>query len=164
LSWNLWSFGLFRFITGTGIGGEYSAVNSVIDEIVPAHLRGKIDLMVNGSYSRAELANFVMQSKEHLVLLRTYGEVLMLHTMHYADEIRSSEEIDHGAKSYVGAPEVKLAERLINDLSKDEFEPQDFRDVYREKVSKIAERKSAGQEVTLSAAPKRATITDLSSS
>jgi MFS family permease len=50
LSWNLWSFALFRFVTGTGIGGEYSAVNSAIDELIPARLRGKVDLVVNGSY------------------------------------------------------------------------------------------------------------------
>src|SRR5215469_10903084 len=49
-SWNLWTFALFRFITGTGIGGEYSAVNSTIDELIPARLRGKVDLIVNGSY------------------------------------------------------------------------------------------------------------------
>jgi len=50
LSWNLWSFALFRFITGTGIGGEYSAVNSAIDELIPARHRGRVDLMINGSY------------------------------------------------------------------------------------------------------------------
>jgi MFS family permease len=50
LSWNLLSFGLFRFITGMGIGGEYSAVNSAIDELIPARLRGRIDLIINGSY------------------------------------------------------------------------------------------------------------------
>jgi MFS family permease len=49
-SWNLLSFGLFRFITGLGIGGEYSAVNSAIDELIPARLRGRIDLIINGSY------------------------------------------------------------------------------------------------------------------
>jgi DNA end-binding protein Ku len=112
---------------------------------------------------RAALAKFVMRGKEHLVLLRTYGEVLMLHTMHYADEIRSSEEINHGAKSSVRASELKLAERLIDNLSKDELEPQDFRDAYREKVLKVAEPKAAGQEVTLFAAPKRANVTDLMS-
>jgi MFS family permease len=49
-SWNLWSFALFRFITGAGIGGEYSAVNSAIDELIPARFRGRIDLMINGSF------------------------------------------------------------------------------------------------------------------
>ena len=49
-SWNLTSFAVFRFITGAGIGGEYSAVNSAIDELIPARLRGRIDLMINGSF------------------------------------------------------------------------------------------------------------------
>ena len=50
LSWNLWSFALFRFITGAGIGGEYSAVNSAIDELIPARFRGRVDLVINGSF------------------------------------------------------------------------------------------------------------------
>jgi MFS family permease len=49
-SWNLWSFFFFRLITGAGIGGEYSAVNSAIDELIPAEYRGRVDLIVNGSY------------------------------------------------------------------------------------------------------------------
>jgi MFS family permease len=49
-SWNLWSFVVFRFITGMGIGGEYAAINSAIDELIPPRLRGRIDLIVNGSY------------------------------------------------------------------------------------------------------------------
>jgi MFS family permease len=50
ISWNLASFAAFRFLTGAGIGGEYAAVNSAIDELIPARLRGRIDLMVNGSF------------------------------------------------------------------------------------------------------------------
>jgi MFS family permease len=50
LSWNLASFAAFRFLTGAGIGGEYSAVNSAIDELIPARFRGRIDLMINGSF------------------------------------------------------------------------------------------------------------------
>jgi MFS family permease len=49
-SWNLWSFCIFRFITGAGIGGEYAAINSAIDELIPARVRGRVDLMINGSY------------------------------------------------------------------------------------------------------------------
>lgn len=56
LSWNLASFALFRFLTGAGIGGEYSAVNSAIDELIPARLRGRIDLMINGSFWLGALA------------------------------------------------------------------------------------------------------------
>ena len=49
-SWNVGSFALFRLITGAGIGGEYSAINSAIDELIPARRRGWVDLIVNGSY------------------------------------------------------------------------------------------------------------------
>ncbi|GBQ93023.1 MFS transporter [Asaia krungthepensis] len=50
LSWGLGSFACARFITGMGIGGEYSAINSAIDELVPARLRGRVDVMVNGTF------------------------------------------------------------------------------------------------------------------
>jgi MFS family permease len=49
-SWNLWSFALFRFLTGAGIGGEYAAINSTIQELVPARVRGWTDLVINGSF------------------------------------------------------------------------------------------------------------------
>ena len=49
-SWNLWSFALFRSLTGAGIGGEYTAINSTIQELVPARVRGWTDLIINGSF------------------------------------------------------------------------------------------------------------------
>lgn len=49
-SWNLASFAVFRFLTGAGIGGEYTAINSTIQELVPARYRGRTDLIVNGSF------------------------------------------------------------------------------------------------------------------
>src|ERR1700744_2461013 len=49
-AWNFLSFALFRRVTGMGIGGEYAAVNSAIDELIPAKYRGRIDLIVNGSF------------------------------------------------------------------------------------------------------------------
>jgi MFS family permease len=50
LSWNFWSFALFRMLTGAGIGGEYAAVNATIQELIPARRRGFTDLVVNGSF------------------------------------------------------------------------------------------------------------------
>ncbi|MGY3620215.1 MFS transporter [Bradyrhizobium sp. USDA 10063] len=50
LSWNLASYALFRFLTGAGIGGEYTAINSTIQELVPARYRGWTDLIINGSF------------------------------------------------------------------------------------------------------------------
>jgi MFS family permease len=49
-SWDFASFALFRFLTGAGIGGEYAAVNSAIQELVPARFRGRTDLAINGSF------------------------------------------------------------------------------------------------------------------
>jgi MFS family permease len=49
-AWNGWSLGVFRLLTGLGIGGEYAAVNSAVDEMMPARLRGRIALAVNGTY------------------------------------------------------------------------------------------------------------------
>ncbi|WP_331273036.1 MFS transporter [Motilibacter deserti] len=49
-AWTPWYFYLARFFTGAGIGGEYAAINSAIDELIPARLRGRVDLLVNGSY------------------------------------------------------------------------------------------------------------------
>ena len=50
VSWDLASFALFRFLAGAGIGGEYTAINSAIQELVPARYRGRTDLVINGSY------------------------------------------------------------------------------------------------------------------
>jgi MFS family permease len=50
LAWNYWSFMVFRVITGLGIGGEYAAINSAIDELIPARVRGRVDLIINSTY------------------------------------------------------------------------------------------------------------------
>lgn len=50
VSWEAWWFFLFRFLTGFGIGGEYAAINSAIDELIPADYRGRVDLIINGSF------------------------------------------------------------------------------------------------------------------
>lgn len=49
-SWNFWSFVVFRFLAGTGIGGEYSAIYSAVDELIPARFRGQVALAISGSY------------------------------------------------------------------------------------------------------------------
>jgi len=50
LSFSLWFLLLFRFLAGMGIGGEYTAINSAIDELIPSHYRGRVDIAVNGTY------------------------------------------------------------------------------------------------------------------
>ncbi|HKS88782.1 MAG TPA: MFS transporter, partial [Stellaceae bacterium] len=50
LAWDFWSFAAFRVLTGAGIGGEYAAINSAIQELIPARYRGRTDLAINGSF------------------------------------------------------------------------------------------------------------------
>jgi MFS family permease len=50
LAWNFWSFMIARVLAGSGIGGEYSAINSAIDELVPARVRGRVALAINSSW------------------------------------------------------------------------------------------------------------------
>ncbi len=50
LSWSFASYAAFRFLTGAGIGGEYAAINSAIDELIPARVRGRVNLIINSTY------------------------------------------------------------------------------------------------------------------
>ena len=70
LSWDVWSYGVFRFATGIGIGGECAAMNSAVQELIPARRRGYTDLVINGSYwvgaAMAALGSVVLLD-EHLL-------------------------------------------------------------------------------------------------
>jgi MFS family permease len=66
-AWDGWSFAVFRALTGMGIGGEYAAINSTIDELIPARRRGVVDLGINGSY----WLGTIVGSAASLVLLNT---------------------------------------------------------------------------------------------
>jgi len=59
-SWNLASFMVFRFLTGAGIGGEYAAINSAIDELIPARRRGHTDRAINGTWWLGSAAGALM--------------------------------------------------------------------------------------------------------
>ncbi|WP_165067826.1 MFS transporter [Paludisphaera rhizosphaerae] len=69
-SWDFWSFAIFRFLTGAAIGGEYSAINSAIDELIPARVRGWTDLAVNGTFwlgaAAGSLASIVLLDRRLL--------------------------------------------------------------------------------------------------
>ncbi len=69
LSWNFASFAVFRFITGLGIGGEYAAINSAVDELIPGRVRGTVDLIINGTFWLGAVAG----SLASLYLLSGHG-------------------------------------------------------------------------------------------
>src|SRR5712691_3313026 len=83
---------------------------------------------------RVALATFVMRGKESLVLIRPAQDGLMLHTMYFADEVRDFGEIEKGKSVKLREGELGLAERLIGELSHDEFKPEQYQDAYRNRV------------------------------
>jgi DNA end-binding protein Ku len=98
--------------------------------------------------NRVALAKFVMRGKESLVLIRPSQDGLMLHTMYFADEIRSFGEIDKGTSAKIKNGEIDLAVRLIDELASDEFKPEEYQDEYRTRVLDLINTKVEGKEVT----------------
>jgi DNA end-binding protein Ku len=98
--------------------------------------------------SRVALAKFVMRGKESLVLIRPAQGGLMLHTMYFADELRDFGEIDKGEDAKIKPGELELATRLIDELSSEEFRPEQYKDDYRLRVLDMLNMKIEGKEVT----------------
>ena len=113
-------------------------------------------------HDRVALAKFVMRGKESLVLIRPAQGGLMLHTMYFADEVRSFGEIDKGESAKIKEGELELALQLIDGLSKDAFRPEQYQDEYRQRVLDLVNQKVEGKEVA-AAGPelKRAQVIDL---
>jgi DNA end-binding protein Ku len=111
---------------------------------------------------RIALGRYTMRGKEHLILIRPYEKGLMLHTIFYADEVRPAEDVDQATNEPAKEAELKLAKRLIEELTGKKFDPAKYHDTYREKVLEAAEQKAAGQEITEAPAePRRGQVIDL---
>ncbi len=111
---------------------------------------------------RVALAKFVMRGKESLVLVRPAQGGLMLHTMYFADEVRNFGEIGKGESATIKEGELDLALRLIDELSSDEFRPEEYQDDYRLRVLDMVNLKVEGKEITAVATETpRAQVIDL---
>jgi DNA end-binding protein Ku len=111
---------------------------------------------------RVALGRYTMRGKEHLVLLRPYAKGLMLHTLFYADEVRSAGEFDRSENESTKETELTLAKRLIDDLTQKKFDPAQYHDTYRERVIDAAQKKAAGDAVTaVPQAAQRGQVIDL---
>jgi DNA end-binding protein Ku len=91
------------------------------------------------------LAKVTLRQKEQLCTLRVYNDVIALETMFYADEIRSTEELD-APDSKVTEKELEMARSLVQMLTGD-FEPAKYKDNYREALMELIEAKAEGQEI-----------------
>jgi DNA end-binding protein Ku len=101
------------------------------------------------------------RGKEQLVAIRPYRGGLILHQLFYHDEVRAFEEIDDTATFAFSDKERDLAERLIDQLSSDEFVPERYHDEYADRVRAAVDQKVAGEEITISPEEPRAQIIDL---
>jgi DNA end-binding protein Ku len=111
-------------------------------------------LLVDGmaEANKVAIARVVIRSKENLVALRPRDGVLAMETMLFADEVISPDSLDEltvdGGKT--SKRELEMAKQLIESLSAD-FEPEQYRDEYRERVLEMIERKAAGETITIEA-------------
>ena len=98
------------------------------------------------------IAKVALRDKEHLATIRLKGDVFVLETMHWPDEIREPDFEELSKKVNVRAQEVEMASQLIQQLSS-EFKPEEFQDDYRAALKKLVEQKVEGQEITIAAEP-----------
>ena len=106
------------------------------------------------------VAKIAMHNREHIVILRPGPKGILLHTMYYPDEIRQVEEFRTDT-SIVKEQELKMARMLIESLLAT-FEPDKYKDGYRENLMKMIEAKVAGKEVVATAEPKhKAPVIDI---
>jgi DNA end-binding protein Ku len=105
---------------------------------------------------RVGIAQLVMHDKEHLVALRSRDGVVLMETMHHADEmVPVSAVIDEVPHREVDKRQLAMAEQLIKSLSAD-FVPERYKDGHRERVLEAVERKSAGHQVVVEPAARPA--------
>lgn len=115
-----------------------------------------------GEAGKVALAKFVMRGRENLVLIRSSQNGLMLHTMYFADEVRDFNEIEKGESAKISGAETSLAMRLIDELSNDQFKPENYEDEYRQRVLDLVNSKAEGKEITVvEPGAKRAQVIDL---
>ncbi len=94
------------------------------------------------------IARVVIRSREHLAALKPHGDALILELMHYADELVGQDDFNFPAlKEDVAPAELKVAKMLIDTMSSETFEPEKFRDTYREDVLAMIEARAAGKDV-----------------
>jgi DNA end-binding protein Ku len=112
---------------------------------------------------KVAVARVVIRSKEALALLRTAGDVLVMNTMFYPDELRSPAAIEElGYRVELHDNEVKMAVNLVENLSS-RFEPGKYSNRYREALMEAIQAKITGREVEAPAAPGAENVVDLMS-
>ncbi|MFO0615440.1 MAG: Ku protein [Polyangiaceae bacterium] len=111
--------------------------------------------------NRIAVGRFGSRGKENLVLIRPYQGGLVVHQVYYADEVRSFDDVDRPGDIEFKAVEADLADKLIEQLSTEKFNPEQYHDEYRDRVMAAVDQKAAGQELTIAPEAPQAQIIDL---
>ena len=112
---------------------------------------------------RVAIAKFALRDRERLVSVRPQDGTLVMNTLHWPDEIRSTEDLDVPEDVKVSPAELKMAENLVNMMATD-FEPEEYRDEYKQAVLKVVEAKVEKKEVIEAPEPEaETTVVDLMS-
>lgn len=113
---------------------------------------------------RVAIAKFALRDRERLVSVRPLDGVLLLNTLHWPDEIRSTEDLELPEDVSVSTKEVQMAETLVDAMAM-KFEPDQFKDEYKEALEEIVEAKVEGKEGLIEAPEIEAetTVVDLMS-
>ncbi len=101
---------------------------------------------------RCAIASWAARGKQYLVLVRPFQNGLILEQLHYADELRSFDEVQRIDAS-VSDAELSLAERLIEQIAVEQFEPHKYEDAVKQRLEQVIAQKVEGQEVTFIEAP-----------
>jgi DNA end-binding protein Ku len=111
---------------------------------------------------RVALAKYAARGKQYLVLLRPHGDALIMQQLKYQDEVRSLEDVPTGDMKLVKDQEMKLAMQLIDQITNDEFHPENYHDEVKDRVSAAIAKKVEGEDITqLPAESPKAEIIDL---
>lgn len=110
---------------------------------------------------RVGIARFVLHNKQHLAAVRVMQGGLALSTMYWPDEVLAMKDVMAVPDDKVDSKQVELATNLIDAMTKS-FDPERYRDTYREKLAELIERKAAGKRIPLPSEPqKTAQVVDL---
>jgi DNA end-binding protein Ku len=107
------------------------------------------------------IGKFVLWNKENLCLIRPLGDSLALETLYFAEDIRPRAEIEEAvSESEVSKPELDMAVQLVESM-KGDFDPEEYRNDYRDTLRAMLEAKLAGEEISVPEAPEPAPVIDL---
>ena len=107
------------------------------------------------------IGRYNARGKSYVVMIRPYEKGLIMHQLFYADEVRAFSEVELGPDVRISDAEQDLAEKLIDQLKVEAFDPAQYRDDYSDRVREAAEQKAQGMEITTAPEQPAAQIIDL---